>query len=165
MAQQESKFDVEKVRIVGIETKVFAVKNTINNKSFDEIRSYATTQFSINYGLGYGIDLENNALGVEIGLEVVPALPKDTVGELNLETNIYTHFQIENLSHFTQVNEAEKSIIITNGLAEILVSIAFSTLRGIVFERTFNTPFAGLILPITRPDSLLKGTKVEEQNS
>ena len=61
------------------------------------------------------------------------------------------HFKVDNLSEF--INDKET---ISGLLGVTLLSISYSTLRGIVLERTCGTLLGGVILPVVNPAKLLK---------
>jgi hypothetical protein len=159
MRQQQSTLEIEKIQLIGINIRSFCIQNNIENKSPEEIREHLEQSAHTSYHLKHGIDVENKAIGFEINIKIDPSLAADTVGALSLTASVFAHFRVENLSDFIIIDDKNKNITINRELAVLLVDIAFSTFRGILFERTSNTPFAGLILPIIRPDSLLKGFK------
>lgn len=61
------------------------------------------------------------------------------------------YFKVENLSQFV----SEKGAV-SGALTTTLVSMSYSTLRGIVLERTTGTPLGGVILPVINPASFVK---------
>lgn len=64
------------------------------------------------------------------------------------------HFRVDNLEAFLENKEGENKI--QGLLGTTLISIAFSTARGIIFEKTLNTPLNGIILPVIDPAAMIK---------
>jgi hypothetical protein len=63
-------------------------------------------------------------------------------------------FVVENFEDFVKVEEKDE-IRIDAALAATLLAMAYSTARGIVFERTRGTFFDGVILPVIDPFNTL----------
>lgn len=64
-------------------------------------------------------------------------------------------FEIENILDY-ESNDKEKTIILPNGISEILYSIAISTTRGVIYSELKGTHLQGALLPIIDPSSLIK---------
>jgi len=73
--------------------------------------------------------------------------------------DMYFHFAIANMDdHVSGTGAARK---INAQLGATLMGIAYSTMRGVLLERTAGTFFQGTILPVIDPKKLLNGTKGE----
>lgn len=63
------------------------------------------------------------------------------------------HFQISSIEKY--VREVSGSSKIDIALGYTLMSIAYSTARGILFEKTIGSYFKGIILPVVDPKEML----------
>jgi hypothetical protein len=79
--------------------------------------------------------------------------------DLTADIGIEYYFKVENFSDFVIKDGDQNKIDIQ--LGSTLLAIAFSTSRGIILEKTQNTYFRGIILPIVDPNSVL----LEEQEN
>jgi hypothetical protein len=73
--------------------------------------------------------------------------------DLTAEIGIEFHFIVDNFEDF--VLKGEDQPLISMDLGATLISIAFSTSRGIIVEKTQNTYFRGIILPVVDPIAFL----------
>lgn len=67
-----------------------------------------------------------------------------------IEYGIEFHFLVDNFQDFIRSSKKEE-VEIDASLAATLLGMAYSTARGIVFERTRGTFFDGVILPVIDP--------------
>ena len=86
-----------------------------------------------------GIDERENLIGIQ--------------GDFGLDF----HFHVENLDEFIEELDGNKKV--SGNLGPTLISIAYSTARGIVIERTQGTFLNGTILPVIDPNVFLKEAK------
>jgi hypothetical protein len=148
---KERKIDPEKIHLVNIRT----IKGNIDAAT--DIDSNAIAGHQFNFGLGTGINLTDNIIGLllEVSIEAKDKADKP----LNVKGS-YTHeivFKVDNLIDFLEpVNkEGNNSYNIDGGLGSTLVSIAYSTVRGIIFTRTQSTSLGSVMLPIIDPKKLM----------
>lgn len=87
-----------------------------------------------------------NAEGQDIGLECAYVLE--------------FHFRVENFSEFVSKEVDSDAVAIHAIYGATLIGMAYSTARGIIYERTRGTFFNGVILPVINPQQLL----LEEQS-
>jgi hypothetical protein len=80
--------------------------------------------------------------------------PNETPLGVEIEYGIEFHFYVENFKDFTRQSE-EGVMQVDAALGATLLGMAYSTARGIVFERTRGTFFEGVILPVIDPFELL----------
>jgi len=80
---------------------------------------------------------------------------------VKVEYGIEFHFMVENFDDFIR-HPKEGEIQVDAALAATLLGMAYSTARGIIFERTRGTFFDGVIVPVIDPFKLLLDK--EEQN-
>ncbi len=82
---------------------------------------------------------------------------------VKVEYGIEFHFQVDNFRDFAREKESgEVEIDVTLGAT--LLSMAYSTARGIVYERTRGTFFDGVVLPVIDPYKALLEKKEEVAN-
>lgn len=63
--------------------------------------------------------------------------------------SIEIHFKIDNMEELCEQSDTGVKIDLT--LPAHLVGMAYSTSRGIIYERLLSTPFRGLLLPVIDP--------------
>ena len=66
--------------------------------------------------------------------------------ELEAEIGIEFHFKIENFKQFLKESKDETQVSLD--IAASLMAIAYSTSRGMILEKTQNTYFNGIIIPV-----------------
>jgi hypothetical protein len=81
------------------------------------------------------------------------AMKKERELDLNAEIGIEFHFIVENFADFISKEGEHNKISLE--LSSTLLAIAFSTSRGIIVEKTQNTYFRGIILPVVDPVAVL----------
>ncbi|MET7000269.1 hypothetical protein [Chitinophaga defluvii] len=79
--------------------------------------------------------------------------------QLNGVTADYTLefiFEVSNLLEFIMLDDVKQTIKVDNQLGVTIASIAYSTARGVIFDKTQGTPLDGVILPVINPLNLIK---------
>lgn len=147
----ERKVDAEKIQLLYIRT----LSGNIDAAAEIDINSIAGHQF--NYELQTGLNVEDNVIGLQLVVGIEATDKSDT--PINVKGS-YTHeivFKIENLADFLDKVETEDKpqYNIDGGLGSTLVSIAYSTVRGIIFTRTQGTSLGSVILPVIDPKKLM----------
>ena len=147
----EKKVDPEKIQIANIRT----IKGNINGTSDIDEALIGGHQFS--FEMGTGINPVDNIVGLQLVVNI--SLQDKNGVTLDIQAS-YTHeiiFIVENLGDFlTETgNEEKKGFLIDGTLGSVLVSIAYSTVRGIIFTRTQGTSLGSVILPVIDPKQLM----------
>lgn len=109
-------------------------------------------EFNIAKDIGYNLEKGGTRYRLFFSMN-----SQDNKGQplgVKVEYGIEFHFQINNFKAFTQESKEGGTQIDAN-LAATLLGIAYSTSRGIIFERTRGTFFDGLLLPVIDPYKLL----------
>ncbi len=110
-----------------------------------------------NISVAYAQDSAYNIKekGVRIRLEAKLEGHDDDDKNLGLEAEygIEFHFVVDNIEDF--IDEEKEEVEIKGILWGTLVGIAYSTARGIIFDRTQGTFFKGVILPVIDPKKLI----------
>lgn len=107
----------------------------------------------VEYAQQSALNIDDKAIRIRLEIRLNPVdEEKKSIG-INAGYGIEFHFEVENLEDFLSDEEDEKKI---NGvLAGTLMGIAYSTARGIIFDRTQGTFFKGVILPVIDPKELV----------
>ena len=114
-----------------------------------------------NFRVGYSqksafnFEIKNIRIRLEIFLEGIDE--KENLIGIQGDFGFDFHFHISNIEDFIEENDGNKKV--SGNLGATLISIAYSTARGIVIERTQGTFLNGTILPIIDPQELLKEVK------
>jgi hypothetical protein len=151
----DRKVEADKIEILGIRT----LKGSIDaqtDAATDKIAGYKH-----NYEVTAGLNIEEKIVGYLLGVQI-SAVDKEDI-PLNIEGS-YTHeiiFRVGNLDELVDITEGDH--IIDAGLGSTLISIAYSTIRGIIFSRTQGTSLGLVILPVIDPKILM--TIIPEANT
>lgn len=131
------------------------VYKTLVDASEDYLDNPADIEnISVQYAQNSAFNFEEKAIRIRLEILMQALNNEDKEMGLNAEYGLEFHFVIENLDEFTEAEEGTKTI---NGtLGSTLMGIAYSTARGIVFDRTQGTHFKGVILPVIDPKELIK---------
>ena len=118
-----------------------------------EVSERQTTNLEFSHDIYSGIDVKHNRIG--LGLKLNGKLLLNEEADVpHFFIDLLFHFQYDKLSDCITKDE-EGQFALSAAFGEVLASISYSTARGIVFERTLNTVFDGLVLPIVKPSGLL----------
>ena len=108
---------------------------------------------SVQYAQNSAFNFEEKAIRIRLEILMIAVDGEDKELGLNAEYGIEFHFVVENLDKFIEVEGDTKTI--HGMLGGTLMGIAYSTARGIVFDRTQGTHFKGVILPVIDPKELV----------
>ncbi|OMP81225.1 hypothetical protein [[Flexibacter] sp. ATCC 35208] len=116
-----------------------------------------TTSSSYNYNFKIDSQYQKEYKIVRLFLEIsIQGL--DDADQFNGISAGYTHefvFHVDNLEELVEFDEEKKIVVADGDLGITLAGIAYSTARGIIFDKTQGTLLKGLILPIISPNQLL----------
>lgn len=151
--KKEKRVDPDKIQVLNIRT----VKGNISGTA--DVSENMIGGHHFNFELGTGVDLKEKIVGLQLTVDITVQDKEGAVLDLK---GSYTHeiiFSIENLEEFvTEESYSElenKQFTIDGMLGSVLVSIAYSTIRGIIFIRTQGTSLGSVILPIVDPKKLM----------
>lgn len=140
-------------KIFLLDCKVFKSNVTTT----DEFLNNPGKPSGINFGFAQrtGFDFENKH--VRIGIHILLQGMKSENEQLGIkaEYGFDFLFEVENLDDFI-LDENGKDKKVSGALGVTLISIAYSTARGMVLERTYGTYLDGIIIPIINPSELMK---------
>lgn len=150
------KIDPNKILITSIKT----LKGNIN--STDEESEMTIKQYQIGCTSETAVNIDEKLIRVLFKIDIFIL---DEKGKKTGTDASYTNefiFQVDNLDELTKLLE--------NGIVEIdvelsktLLSLAFSTSRGMIFSRTQGTILNGIILPVVNPNDLLNSIHKAEK--
>ncbi len=117
--------------------------------------------YEVKLKIDYRWDFENNHFGVIVGILYLMDFEekKHTI----LKSSIISQYEVYDLKEHFKVksnNDFEMNI----SLETSLVSIAISTARGILMERTNGTLIRNIILPLVNPKDLILSPKMNGES-
>jgi hypothetical protein len=146
----EKIIDPEKIHLINIKT----IKGNIDAAYDIDVNAITGHEFS--FELGTGINKDDNVIGINLLVNIVA---KDNTNQMLSIKGSYTHeiiFIVDNLKDFLEPDESDNNKYkIDGGLGSTIVSIAYSTIRGIIFTRTQGTSLGSVILPVINPKKLM----------
>lgn len=105
---------------------------------------------SLNTSTDLRINVEEEVVVLGLSIEMQAVANESDLG-LTGQYNYRFVFQVENLHEFFDPENG-----IQGQMAATLVSIGYSTLRGIILERTKGTFFGATLLPVVDPKDIMK---------
>lgn len=148
MAKSKSKIIPEKIHIAQI--NVIDCQISTGNEYLNNPVKWDNIGISIRKEDAY--NFENKGCRFRLFFKCV-AVKKEIELDLTAEIGIEFHFMVENFEDFVTKDGEHNKISLE--LGSTLLGIAFSTSRGIILEKTQNTYFRGIILPVVDPVAVL----------
>ena len=111
--------------------------------------------FKLGFSQRTGFDFNNNYVRVGINILLQGMKSENEIIGVKAEYGFDFKYFVDNLKDFI-INGNDEKKTVSGKLGVTLISIAYSTVRGIVLERTQGTYLNGIILPIIDPRELLK---------
>ena len=109
--------------------------------------------YTMSLGNEVNYDLDSKMVRIRLFLSFEGVSNDDEKSGLKGDFNIEYHFLVENLD--ANIKKEGESLKMNKTLIATLMGMAYSTSRGIVLERTANTMFKGLVIPIIDPNEAL----------
>jgi len=145
-----SKINPESISIFHINV----YKSSVNSSEVYIDIPQKPSNFRVSYSQNFAFNLELKNIRLRLEVLVDGINEKEEPIGIQGSFGIEFHFHVDNLEEFLENKEGENKI---QGLLGItLISIAFSTSRGIILEKTLNTPLNGIILPVIDPAAMIK---------
>ena len=116
-----------------------------------EIQKDQNLGFSFTFGVQF--DEENGGINIEVGANIYFS-PKQKVGIG--EIKMVTSFAVNNFKDFVL---KKNQFAFPEDFIVMLMSISFSTLRGIVVEKTASTLQHSIILPVININEIIRNQK------
>lgn len=146
---KEGKIDPDKIFFLSILT----IKGSIESgeqESFEKSKAYEF-EFSSTISIERSLEQVQVVLGITIISVSEPGVP---TGVKASYTNKFV-FYVANLEDLVDFKEDTKKAVIHANLGGTLLSMAYGTMRGIIYIRTQGTIVEGVILPVIDPKILL----------
>ncbi|UAY52734.1 hypothetical protein [Ferruginibacter albus] len=143
------RIEPEKIHILTIKT----ISGNISTDS--KIDSKNVKNHKFNFNLESGFSEKEKIIGLVLTIDITGLNSKGE--ELNAKGS-YTHeliFKIENMDDFIGLNTEDKTPELDWLLLSTVASIAYSTIRGIIYLRTQGTPLNAVILPVADPKKII----------
>lgn len=150
MSKEKPKIIPDKIHLLAV--NVFKA----NIETSDEFLEEPKPVFGFEFGIAKEVshNVEKGAARFRLFF-TMDAHDKDAKSlGLKAEYGIEFHFYVENFSDFVQ-HTKDGEVQIELSLGGTLMSVAYSTSRGIILERTQGTMFGGVILPVIDPFKIL----------
>lgn len=108
---------------------------------------------AVEVGQNTAHDFDKKLFRIRLVVKIEGMKDKDNKAGLSGEYGIEFHVLVENLDDFITENNGEK--LVDRKLGGTLMGLVYSTARGILYEKTSNTFFNGVLLPVIDPNTLL----------
>lgn len=144
MSKQKQHIDPSKIHIKHIEelfSEIDELDSSNDNKKIE---------IKVAHNSAYDVSQNGFLLGLQIVFE---SHEENNISECKFRYNFY--FEVDNLSEMYSLNEDDLPVFQKLFVAT-LSGISYSTLRGIIMEKTSNTPWGTLILPVIDPSKILE---------
>lgn len=105
--------------------------------------------FSFDFGNQIAHNFEDGRSRIRLFFHLAALNEADEKLGVEVEYGIEFHFQVETFQDFVKAKEEVPQINLD--FVATLLGMAFSTARGIIFERTRGTFFEGIVLPVIDP--------------
>lgn len=139
--------------------QIFLYKSKIEiDRKFLDGNNVKIIGFKFSNESSTGVNFENDLFKIKLEISFF------AVGEGEKELDIHASFGVEfsftvsSLKNFIE-EDGKKGMMIKEELGVTLMSISYSTMRGIILQETKSTLLGSVILPIIDPKKLLKADK------
>lgn len=142
-----------KFKLINADVLEYAYVNPVNFKP----KIDPEQEFEVKFKIDYRWDVEKNQFAVVVGLLYL--METENKEHTILKSSIITQYEVEELhKHFDVRSNNDFDMDIS--LETSLVSIAVSTSRGILIEKTNGTLLRNVILPIVQPTDFILSPKM-----
>jgi hypothetical protein len=153
----DRKIEADKIHILSINT----IEGKIDCGEHSDVQKVAGHQFS--YKLNNAVLSKENIVGFKLVVDIVAIDRKKKELAIN---GSYTHemlFRIDNLEDF--IEKTDEGELLDAALGSTLVSIIYSTVRGLIYSRTQSTSLGVVTLPVIAPLKLMGIESLDEVKS
>lgn len=150
-----TKIDSDKLHLVDIKI----IESSIVNKLELTDCSQIVLGYNIQIGVENSVDPEQKILKESFTI-VLQAQDKEGKNlDLSGRYNIDLLFKVDNLDDF--IKKENDQFIVDNELGITLISIAYSTCRGIVYAHSSGTALKGIVLPVVKPGNIMQESELK----
>jgi len=119
--------------------------------------------FNVQYGVKDELAFEENIFRFVFSVNLEALNKNEMPIGVRAQYSIEFIFYIENLAHYISAMDKKKNTIVFNPiLPNTLLSIVYSTSRGIILSRTQGTVMEGVILPVIDTKALLASLELRK---
>ena len=146
MIKQTAKVIPSKIKVVAVQ--LIKAHFDAGDSFLEDKPKPASFSFGMAHDLGYNAREQLSRCRLFINLEALDA--KDNPLGPTLEYGLEFVFQLGNLQDFI-AEETDTGPKMAASIGATLLGMAYSTARGIIYERTRGTYFDGVLLPVIDP--------------
>jgi hypothetical protein len=148
----------ESIQIVPKEINILGIKILGGNIASDpNVQSEKIKSYQVQFGVSDELYFEEKKFRFLFNVNIEALDEKDNLIGVNGQYNVEYIFHIDNLEHYvSSIDHERKNIVFHNILPYTLLSIVYSTSRGIILSRTIGTILDGVILPVINIQDLIK---------
>ncbi len=147
---ENAKVDPSKISLVGLRVLKAHFESGIT-----DINEVALASFNVGVKSESDFNLQENYQRLIIFVKIKAIGATEAVLDAVAEYQIAFDFIIDNLNDFVEFEKNKEHFNVSPAIGATVAGIAYSTCRGIVFDRTQGTDFNGVILPVINPYQLL----------
>jgi hypothetical protein len=144
-----SKFDVTKLHF----TEFKIIKGRLDSPF--EFEKEHIISFNTDLSYEFGFNQSDKLVKVDFGVSVITQSKTMTIQEASGSFSFTYIFLVDNFNELTILDE-NQNFKIDGDLANAIVSITYSTARGILIARFQGTALENFILPVISPSELMK---------
>tara|TARA_R110000823_G_scaffold299187_1_gene419893 strand:+ start:116 stop:574 length:459 start_codon:yes stop_codon:yes gene_type:complete len=149
--KEQNPIKPEKIHLIQIEPK---------EVSISDLKEPYNPEESIDMKIAHISAHNLDDKGFLLGLDIILTL-SDRKPEKSARFRYNFHFSVENLEQMYSIKE-NKEPVFSQQFAATLAGISYSTLRGIIFEKLFNSSWGSVTVPVINPNKILESWIVLE---
>ncbi len=146
MSKKQAKIIPEKIHLLSV--NIFKANLETSEDFLESPKKIHSVTFGIASDIAHNIEKGRSRFRLYFTMDAVGE-EEELLG-VQVDYGLEFHFYVENFKDFTQKAEGDE-VAINAMLGATLLGMAYSTARGIIFERTRGTFFDGVILPVIDP--------------
>jgi len=148
----EIQIEPEQIHIRGIKILGGSITSEFENLQIEKIIG-----FNVQYGIKDELNYDDKVFRFIFSVNLEALGPDNNPLGVNAQYVIEYIFFVENLNYYvTSIDHENKNMILHPVLPNTLLSIVYSTSRGIILSRTQGTVIEGVILPVINTNSLIR---------
>ena len=144
MANRKINIDPEKIHLDFVE-EVSVVMDNLENRDINNI----SITSDIAHISGYNLDEKKYLLGLNVVFTI-----KNDKNPIEFKFRYNFHYRIDNYDEMYSIKK-DGSAFFSKLFVATLAGISYSTLRGIIIEKTSNNSWIRLTLPVINPSLIL----------
>lgn len=160
MKEKSATIIPEKIRITSI--NIFRAKMETTEAFLEDPKKPEAFDFGISNEMAHNVDDKKSRCRIFLDLEAHNS-ENEPIG-LSLDYGLEFQFYVDNFSDFFKERKSGK-VDMDITLAATLLAMAYSTARGVVYERTRGTYFDGILLPVIDPFKVLENNEYSDGKS